>query len=213
MRPPPASFASPGRTPTSLTEPSSAAGHGDAEDGHRRGVLTARTGRHLDPATRRVTWEYEGKPGETILDHPSLARELPGNGDILVADDWRERVVVIDRRTKQIIWQYGVTDRKGHAPGYLTYPDRFDIDVFRDWRAARAGRASWAGSRAVASPGAAALSEETMLRRERHGLQSTVHAQLREDVLDVVTDRRTAHVQPLGGDGRAEAVGHESQHL
>jgi hypothetical protein len=41
---------------------------------------------------------------------------------------------VIDRRTKAIIWQYGVTDRKGHAPGYLNYPDGFDIDVFRDWK-------------------------------------------------------------------------------
>ena len=58
--------------------------------------------------------------------------------DIIVADDWRERVVVIDRRTKAIIWQYGVTDRKGHGPGYLNYPDGFDIDVFRDWKAALA---------------------------------------------------------------------------
>ena len=92
----------------------------------------------FDPATRRVTWEYEGKPGDTMLDHPSLARELPGTGDIIAADDWRERVVVIDRRTKAIIWQYGVTDRKGHGPGYLNYPDGFDIDVFRDWKAALA---------------------------------------------------------------------------
>lgn len=92
----------------------------------------------FDPATSRVTWEYEGQPGETMLDHPSLARELPDTGDIIVADDWRERVVVIDRRTKRLIWQYGVTDRKGHAPGYLNYPDGFDIDVFRDWKAAPA---------------------------------------------------------------------------
>jgi len=88
----------------------------------------------FDPATRRVTWEYEGKSPESTLDHPSLARELPGTGDVIVADDWRERVVVIDRTTKSIVWQYGVTDRKGHAPGYLNYPDGFDIDVFRDWK-------------------------------------------------------------------------------
>ncbi|HET7341815.1 MAG TPA: PQQ-binding-like beta-propeller repeat protein [Methylomirabilota bacterium] len=93
----------------------------------------------FDPATRRVSWEYEGAAGEAMLDHCSLARELPGTGDIIVADDWRERVVVIDRQTKQFIWQYGVTDRKGHAPGYLNYPDGFDIDVFRDWKAALAG--------------------------------------------------------------------------
>jgi len=57
-------------------------------------------------------------------------------GDVIVADDLRDRVVVIDRATKDIIWQYGVTDRKGHAPGYLNYPDGFDIDVFRDWKGA-----------------------------------------------------------------------------
>ncbi len=94
----------------------------------------------FDPATRRVTWEYEGKSAESMLDHPSLARELPGTGDVIVADDWRERVVVIDRTTKDIVWQYGVTDRKGHAPNYLNYPDGFDIDVFRDWRGTRGNK-------------------------------------------------------------------------
>ena len=94
----------------------------------------------FDPATRRVTWEYLAPEGEKMLDHPSLARELPDTGDILVADDLRHRVVVIDRKTKEFIWQYGVTDRKGHAPGYLYYPDGFDIDVFRDWKGALAGR-------------------------------------------------------------------------
>jgi DNA-binding beta-propeller fold protein YncE len=88
----------------------------------------------FDPATRKVTWEYFVKDGEGMLDHPSLARELPDTGDIIVADDLRHRVVVIDRQTRRIIWQYGVTDQKGHGPGYLFYPDGFDLDLFRDWR-------------------------------------------------------------------------------
>jgi DNA-binding beta-propeller fold protein YncE len=92
----------------------------------------------FDPATRRVLWQYDVKSGEGALDHPSLARELPDTGDILVVDDLRHRVVVIDRSTRQIIWQYGVTDRPGHAPGHLFYPDGFDLDVFRDWRSAPA---------------------------------------------------------------------------
>jgi hypothetical protein len=33
-----------------------------------------------------------------------------------------------------------VTDTPGHARGYLFYPDGMDIDVFRDWKAALAGR-------------------------------------------------------------------------
>jgi hypothetical protein len=94
----------------------------------------------FDPATRNVLWQYDGKSAEQKLDHPSLARELPDTGDIIAVDDLRERVVVIDRATKEIIWQYGVTDVKGHKPGYLYYPDGFDIDVFRDWKGALAGR-------------------------------------------------------------------------
>ena len=91
----------------------------------------------FDPATRKVTWEYFVRSGERMLDHPSIARELPDTGDILVVDDLNDRVMVIDRKTKQTIWQYGERGRKGHAPGLLNYPDGVDIDVFRDWRAVR----------------------------------------------------------------------------
>lgn len=93
----------------------------------------------FDPATRKVLWQYDARSGEKMLDHPSLARELP-TGGILVADDLRHRVIVIDRETKEIVWQYGVTDTPGHAPGYLFYPDGFDLDVFRDWKAAPGAR-------------------------------------------------------------------------
>jgi DNA-binding beta-propeller fold protein YncE len=88
----------------------------------------------FDPATKRITWEYTVAAGDKMLDHPSLARELPDTGDVIVVDDLRDRVVVIDRKTREIIWQYGVTDTKGYAPGFLNYPDGFDIDVFRDWK-------------------------------------------------------------------------------
>jgi len=87
----------------------------------------------FDPKTGKATWEYAVKSGEKMLDHPSLALELP-TGDIVVNDDLRHRVLVIDRATKEITWQYGVTDTPGHLPGYLFYPDGMDIDVFRDWR-------------------------------------------------------------------------------
>jgi outer membrane protein assembly factor BamB len=87
----------------------------------------------FDPKSRKVTWDYFPKSGEAMLDHPSLAMELP-NGDVILNDDYRHRVIVIDRDTKQIIWQYGVTDHKGSGPGELNNPDGIDIDVFRDWR-------------------------------------------------------------------------------
>jgi DNA-binding beta-propeller fold protein YncE len=88
----------------------------------------------FNPHTRKVVWEYKVTSGEGMLDHPSLAEELP-SGNILLNDDWRNRVLVIDRQTKQIIWQYGVTGTTGHAPGFLWYPDGMDVDYYHDWKA------------------------------------------------------------------------------
>lgn len=94
----------------------------------------------FDPATGKPTWEYFETSGERMLDHPSLARELPETGDVIIVDDLHERVIVVDRKTKEIIWQYGVFGVKGHQPGYLNYPDGLDLDVFRDWKNAPAAR-------------------------------------------------------------------------
>jgi DNA-binding beta-propeller fold protein YncE len=90
----------------------------------------------FDPTTRKITWEYFYKDGDKALDHCSIARELPDTGDILVVDDLNDRVMVIDRKTKEVIWQYGEKNKKGYKPGLLNYPDGFDIDVFRDWKTA-----------------------------------------------------------------------------
>ena len=90
----------------------------------------------FDPITGKPSWEYFQATGEGALDHPSIARELPGTGDVLVVDDLNDRVIVLDRQTKAIIWQYGVKGVKGHLPGYLNYPDGVDLDVYRDWKAA-----------------------------------------------------------------------------
>ena len=52
-----------------------------------------------------VIWTYERSSGAGALDRPSLAVAFPG-GKIAVTDDWHHRVVVIDRRTNRIVWQY-----------------------------------------------------------------------------------------------------------
>ena len=88
----------------------------------------------FDPATSNIVWEYFVASGEGSLDHCSIARELPMTGDILVVDDLNDRVIVIDRETKKIIWQYGRKGEKGFKPGLLNHPDGVDIDVFRDWK-------------------------------------------------------------------------------
>ncbi|HEX3669385.1 MAG TPA: PQQ-binding-like beta-propeller repeat protein, partial [Acidimicrobiia bacterium] len=74
----------------------------------------------------RILWSYHPAGGPGMLDHPSLAEQFPG-GLIAVTDDYRDRVVLIDRRTKRIVWQYGQTANPGTATGSLNTPDGFDL--------------------------------------------------------------------------------------
>jgi len=90
----------------------------------------------FDPATGKPTWDYFPTDPDTMLDHPSIARELPDTLDVLIVDDLHDRVIVVDRKTKEVIWQYGVKGVKGFAPGYLNYPDGVDLDLYRDWKRA-----------------------------------------------------------------------------
>ena len=73
-----------------------------------------------------VVWDMNETSGPTRLKRPSLAIELP-NGNIMANDDENHRVIVIDKKTKQIVWQYGVTGKPGRAPGQLNVPDGMDI--------------------------------------------------------------------------------------
>ena len=73
----------------------------------------------------QLLWRYR-PTGGAALDHPSLALPLP-NGDILFTDDANDRVVVVDPRTNQVVWQYGVKGVQGTAPGYLDNPDGADL--------------------------------------------------------------------------------------
>lgn len=68
----------------------------------------------------KLLWRFGG------LNHPSLALPLP-NGDILVNDDYDDRVIVIDPTIDRIVWQYGHTGIPGTAPGYLDDPDGVDV--------------------------------------------------------------------------------------
>ena len=74
----------------------------------------------------RVVWTYGPPSGPGALDQPSLALPI-GRGLIAATDDYGQRVVVIDRRTKRIAWQYGHQGQPGSAPGYLDKPDGLDL--------------------------------------------------------------------------------------
>jgi outer membrane protein assembly factor BamB len=80
----------------------------------------------LSRKTGRVLWTYRPASGPGLLDHPSLAAMLP-NGNVIVGDDFNDRIVIIDPHTNRIVWQYGHTAVGGTGPGYLHIPDGFDF--------------------------------------------------------------------------------------
>jgi DNA-binding beta-propeller fold protein YncE len=68
----------------------------------------------------RLLWRFGG------LNHPSLALPLP-NGDILINDDFNDRIIVVNPATHTIVWQYGHAGVAGRSPGYLNDPDGVDL--------------------------------------------------------------------------------------
>ena len=73
-----------------------------------------------------IVWSY-GTPGSAgsgpgQLDKPHGVDRL-ANGNILVADEDAQRVIEIDWETKEIPWQYGITDQAGDGPGQLKEPN------------------------------------------------------------------------------------------
>jgi hypothetical protein len=73
-----------------------------------------------------VDWSFGAQNGPNRLAKPSLAVRWP-NGLIAANDDYNHRVIVIDPRTKRIVWQYGHTGVAGTATGYLNKPDGLDL--------------------------------------------------------------------------------------
>ncbi len=69
-----------------------------------------------------VLWRLAPTTGRARMDHPSLGTPLP-NGDIVINDDARDRIIVLNPATGKIVWQYGHTDTPGTAAGYLSDPD------------------------------------------------------------------------------------------
>ncbi|HEY2354690.1 MAG TPA: hypothetical protein VGH79_07325 [Gaiellaceae bacterium] len=73
----------------------------------------------------RVLWRYFVPSGPGELNDPSLAVMLP-NGYIAVNDDYNDRVVIINPKTKKIVWHYGHLGTHGRGRGYLNTPDGMD---------------------------------------------------------------------------------------
>ena len=127
----------------------------------------------LTPAGR-VVWTYGPSSGPGSLDRPSLAVRWP-NGMIAVTDDWHHRIVVIDPKTKRIVWSYGHNGVSGTAAGYLNKPDGLDLlpaarrrSARPDGAGARRGDDGGAPGR-LAAPGALARERGRAPRRPRAG--------------------------------------------
>jgi hypothetical protein len=101
-----------------------------------------------------IKWTYGPASGPGSLDRPSLAVRWP-NGMIAVTDDWHHRIVVIDPKTKRIVWQYGHFGIASSAPGYLSKPDGLDLlpAVARGAVTAHAAATRTAARAPAAAPG------------------------------------------------------------
>ena len=74
----------------------------------------------------KILYHYSPASGPGMLNHPSLTELLP-SGVFMANDDYSDRMVAIDPKTGALVWQYGVTGRKGRQAGMLNTPDGFDV--------------------------------------------------------------------------------------
>jgi hypothetical protein len=74
----------------------------------------------------QILYQYRATSGINRLNQPSLVEQLP-SGVLMSNDDYRDRMAAIDPTTQALVWNYGVPDTPGTAPGYLNTPDGFDI--------------------------------------------------------------------------------------
>lgn len=76
----------------------------------------------LDRATHELKWQYGHKDiqgaGAGYLHQPDKAYKL-NDFEVLINDGNNRRVIIVDQRTNDIVWQYGETLRMGLAPGLL----------------------------------------------------------------------------------------------
>jgi hypothetical protein len=74
----------------------------------------------------QILYRYQPTSGPGVLNQPSLVEMLP-SGVLMANDDYRDRMVAVDPATQALVWQYGITDTPGTAPGMLSIPDGFDV--------------------------------------------------------------------------------------
>jgi hypothetical protein len=176
----------------------------DNNDGNR--VIEVRYGDYQAGApdngftAESIIWSY-GTPGDPgsgpgQLDKPHSAERVPV-GNILVADEDADRVIEIDRETREVVWQYGLTDQPGDGEGRLKEPNfarrlsdgdtliadagnarvlrvSGDGALEREYDMNALGRPPWATSTSTASPRQAVYTHDGLLAVADSGFQQVV---------------------------------------
>ncbi len=75
--------------------------------------------------TGKVQWRY-APTGEMAMNKPSQAMPLP-NGNYMVCDRGNHRLIIVDPKSKAVLWQYGKTGVAGRSPGLLNFPTGMDF--------------------------------------------------------------------------------------
>jgi hypothetical protein len=77
-------------------------------------------------ADRRIVWEFprpgDLQPGQHFR-WPDDAFYAPDGKSIVVNEEEAHTIVLVDYSSHRIVWQYGVSERRGSARGYLNGPD------------------------------------------------------------------------------------------
>ncbi len=79
----------------------------------------------------QIFWQY-GQAGVTgsgpnQLNTPVCAAMLPDSRDVLITDQGNQRVIQVDRKTNQIVWQYGTTGVAGSDFNELSNPNSAEL--------------------------------------------------------------------------------------
>src|ERR1700694_3580363 len=77
-----------------------------------------------------IVWQY-GKFGVTGFGRNELSAPVQNtylpNGDVLITDQGNQRVIEVERRSKNIVWQYGMTGTFGTGPNQLNNPNSAEL--------------------------------------------------------------------------------------
>jgi hypothetical protein len=71
-------------------------------------------------------WQYGTVGTGSPLSVPVFAIQLP-NHNFLITDQSNERVIEVDKHTKQVVWQYGTTGQTGSGFNQLNNPNSAEL--------------------------------------------------------------------------------------